>query len=74
MSSLRLIVDPTACKGHGLCEELFPEGVTVDDWGFPVVARSEVPLGSLAHARRAVTACPALALRLVPESRRPGRS
>ena len=68
MRSFRLVVDPTACDGHGLCEELFPEGVALDDWGFPVVARSEVPLELLAHARRAVTACPALALRLVSES------
>ena len=68
MRSFRLVVDPTACDGHGLCEELFPEGVALDDWGFPVVARSEVPLELLTHARRAVTACPALALRLVSES------
>ncbi len=65
MTAFRLILDPTACDGHGLCAELFPEGVTRDDWGFPIVAASEVPAGSLADARRCVSTCPALALRLV---------
>ena len=35
MKELR--VDPIACDGHGLCAELFPEGITLDDWGFPIV-------------------------------------
>jgi ferredoxin len=60
---LRLVLDPTACDGHGLCAELFPEGVTLDDWGFPVLT-GPVPDAQLRHARRAVSACPALALRL----------
>lgn len=67
MSAVRLVVDPTACDGHGLCAELFPEGITLDDWGYPVVARSVVPDRLLAHARRSVSACPALALRLIRE-------
>ena len=67
MSRFRLVVDPTACAGHGLCAELFPEGVSLDDWGFPVVGGS-VPDDQLKHARRAVSACPALALRVVPIS------
>ena len=67
MSRFRLVVDPTACAGHGLCAELFPEGVSLDDWGFPVVG-GPVPDDQLKHARRAVSACPALALRVVPTS------
>ena len=67
MSRFRLVVDPTACTGHGLCAELFPEGVSLDDWGFPVVG-GPVPDDQLKHARRAVSACPALALRVVPTS------
>jgi ferredoxin len=65
MSQFRLVLDPTACDGHGLCAELFPEGVVLDDWGFPIVV---APLSNeqLGHARRAVSACPALALRLAP--------
>ncbi len=62
-SSLR--VDPTACKGHGLCAELFPEWIEADDWGYPIVDSRPVPRGLEEHARRAVDACPALALALV---------
>jgi ferredoxin len=61
--AFRLVLDPTACKGHGVCAELFPEGIVLDDWGFPVTG-DEVPDRLLPHARRAVAACPALALRL----------
>ncbi len=66
--SRRLVVDPIACTGHGLCAELFPEGVELDPWGYPLLA-AEVPDGHLGHARRAASACPALALRLVRAER-----
>lgn len=59
-----LRVDPIACEGHGLCAELFPERVTLDDWGFPIIDASPVPAGLERHARRAVRECPKLALRL----------
>jgi ferredoxin len=64
VSRYRLLLDPTACDGHGVCAELFPEGIGRDDWGFPVVA-GEVPDHLIPHARRAVSACPVLALRLL---------
>ena len=59
-----LRIDPIACEGHGLCAELFPERVTLDDWGFPIIDDSPVPAGLERHARRAVRECPKLALRL----------
>ena len=34
----KLRVDPIACDGHGLCAELFPERIRLDDWGFPILA------------------------------------
>jgi ferredoxin len=61
-----LVVDPIACDGRGLCAELLPERVTLDDWGFPIVASGAVPREFLALARRAVRECPVLALRLAP--------
>jgi len=61
---VRLRVDPTACKGHGLCAELFPEWIELDDWGYPIVERRPVPESLEGHARRAVNACPVLALAL----------
>jgi len=58
-----LVVDPIACTAHGLCAELLPERVTLDDWGYPMI-EGPVPPGLQAHAQRAVKACPALALKL----------
>jgi ferredoxin len=66
----RLAVDWTACDGRGLCAELLPELIDRDDWGFPLIASDVVPPSLVGHARRAVTACPMLALRL-EHSRRP---
>jgi ferredoxin len=60
----RLTVDPIACTGHGACAELLPERIELDDWGYPMLADAPVPDELLAHARRAVAACPTLALRL----------
>jgi ferredoxin len=60
----QLRVDPTACAGHGLCAELAPELVTLDEWGYPIVTERLVPRGLNRTARRAVTDCPALALAL----------
>lgn len=59
-----LALDPVACVGHGLCAELFPEGIVLDDWGFPIVLDEASDPALRAHARRAARACPALALRL----------
>jgi ferredoxin len=60
----RLTVDPIGCSGHGACAELFPERIELDDWGYPMVDDRPIPDDLLAHARRAVAACPTLALRL----------
>lgn len=60
----QLLVDPIACSGHGLCAELLPEFITLDEWGYPIVASEPVPRRLGRPARRAVTDCPALALRL----------
>ena len=55
-------VDPIACDGRGLCAELFPERIELDDWGYPIVDRGPIPEELLIHARRAAGACPKLAL------------
>ena len=61
--SMKLQIDPIACTGHGLCADLLPELIELDEWGYPIIADG-VPSGLAAHARRAVNACPTLALRL----------
>jgi ferredoxin len=59
-----LEIDRIRCDGHGLCAELLPELIKLDDWGYPILSEGSVSAGLLAHARRAVDACPVLALRL----------
>jgi len=59
-----LRVNPIACEAHGMCTELLPELITADPWGYPIVAPGSVPDDLLPLARRAVTACPTLALLL----------
>ena len=61
----RLRVNPVACEAHGVCVELLPELIGTDPWGYPVVSDHPVPERLLGHARRAVEACPTLALLLV---------
>lgn len=61
---MRLRVDPIACEAHGLCAELLPELIELDEWGYPVIIDAEVPTSLEPLARRAVSACPTLALRL----------
>ncbi len=63
----RLRVNPIACDGHGLCAELLPELIRLDDWGYPIIEEDEVPLALLELAERAVDACPTLALLLTPD-------
>ncbi len=59
-----LVIDPIACTGHGLCAELLPERITLDDWGYPIVDPQHIPPALRDNALRAVNACPALALAL----------
>jgi ferredoxin len=60
----RLRVNPIACEAHGLCAELLPERITLDDWGYPIVDGGPLPVTLVEHARRAADACPTLALLL----------
>jgi ferredoxin len=60
-----LIVNPIDCKAHGACAELLPEMITLDEWGYPIVDPGPIPPGLERHARKAVNACPTLALRLL---------
>jgi ferredoxin len=57
-------IDWTRCDGHGLCGTLLPDDITLDEWGFPVLRGRRITAGEVTNARRAVLACPALALRL----------
>jgi len=68
-----IAVNPIACDGHGLCAELLPELIGLDDWGYPIIDAAAIPFHLEDHARRAVAACPTLALliRVRPDPTRP---
>jgi len=57
-------IDRIKCDGHGVCADLVPELIELDDWGYPIIrgARSRSPFSHM--PRRAVSGCPTLALRL----------
>ena len=60
----RLVVDRIKCDGRGLCAELLPELIRLDDWGYPIVNPDSVPNHLLPLAQRAVEDCPVLAIAL----------
>ena len=66
LSPLRLRIDPIACDGHGLCAELFPERIALDDWGYPILDPAPIPRSLEKAARQAAAECPTCALLLVP--------
>jgi ferredoxin len=61
---MNLIVNPIACSGHGACAELVPELIELDEWGYPIIEPSQVPEALERRVRKAVSSCPALALKL----------
>jgi len=71
--SQRIAVDPIRCEAHGLCAELLPERISLDEWGYPLIDPEPIPASLESLARRAVDACPTLALRLHPERAQAGR-
>ncbi|MDR2988190.1 MAG: ferredoxin [Nocardiopsaceae bacterium] len=65
---MKLSVDMIACEGRGLCAELLPELIRLDDWGYPMITGKVTP-ELREHAREAVRLCPRLALRLEGQAR-----
>jgi ferredoxin len=60
----RLVIDRIRCDGHGLCAELLPELVRLDDWGYPIFEPGPIPNHLVELAQKAVGACPVIALGL----------
>ena len=57
-------IDRIKCDGHGLCAELLPELIRLDDWGYPILASDPIPDHLLPLAKRATEQCPVLPLAL----------
>ena len=69
MSKFSLRVNPIKCDGHGICAELFPERIELDEWGYPIIEAEPFDGELEQHARKAVAGCPAVALLLAREER-----
>jgi len=57
-------VDWPVCAARGLCSELLPERIRLDEWVFPII-EGELGEELVGHAQAAVSACPHRALRLI---------
>jgi ferredoxin len=68
--SHRARVNPIACEAHGMCAELLPERITLDEWGYPIIDGAPLQESQIEHAIRAARACPTFAL-LVERNRAP---
>ncbi len=60
--SRRVRVNPITCEAHGMCAELLPERITLDEWGYPIVDGAPLTGSQVEHATRAARACPTFAL------------
>jgi ferredoxin len=60
--SHRARVNPIACEAHGMCAELLPERITLDEWGYPIIDGAPLQDWQVEHAIRAARACPTFAL------------
>jgi ferredoxin len=58
----KLAVDPIAC--HGLCAEMLPAPIRLDEWGYPVLDSNPLAGHRRHDIRAGVRACPTLALHL----------
>jgi ferredoxin len=61
----RLRVAAIDCHAHGICAELLPELICLDQWGYPLLDDGPVPPELVRTAQRAAAACPTLALKLI---------
>jgi len=61
---VRLKVDWILCDGYGLCGDLLPDLIDLDDWRYPILAPVSIDRERLHDAQRAVDCCPMKALRL----------
>ena len=43
VSDLVLSVNAILCDAHGLCAELLPERIELDEWGYPILEEGPLP-------------------------------
>jgi ferredoxin len=67
-------VNPVDCQAYGYCAELLPELVSLDEWGYPIVADGPIPAELEELARLAAKECPRRAFLLGRGAPGPGAS
>ena len=68
-----LTINWIACDGYGLCGDLAPDLIELDDWRYPIIPEGPLPRELLDEARRIVDCCPMKALALRDPNERRGR-
>lgn len=61
-SAATVVLDPSRCRGHGICSLVSSGLIALDEWGYAGFDRRTVDGRDLRRARAAVRACPARAL------------
>ena len=65
----RVEVDQVKCCGYGMCAELAPDVFALDEHGFVLAKRTEIPPELMPATEDAVYSCPERVLKLTKESR-----
>lgn len=60
-----LRIDWIRCDGYGLCGDLAPDVIELDEWRYPIIAEAGIPPGKLNDVKRAADCCPMKALSIV---------
>jgi ferredoxin len=63
--SVRIEIDAVACEANGVCTQLMPEALILDDEDQLHLRLAVIPASLEQRARAAVRGCPRQALRLV---------
>lgn len=71
MAEVHFKVDWIKCDGYGLCGDLLPDLIGLDEWRYPILDPGPVDPKRLNDAQRAVDCCPMKALTLEPIVIRP---
>ena len=58
----RLTIDRDRCEGHGMCEQVAPDLIRLDDNAEPIFDAGDIPPAQSAAAEAAVQSCPVAAL------------
>jgi ferredoxin len=64
-----LRVDWIRCDGYGVCGDLAPDAIALDEWRYPIIVADGVPSALLNDVQRAIDCCPMRALSLVDGER-----